>query len=96
MKFTLKQNNNQIIKNTLGDNYKALGEINKAETAYIKSMNMIPSMLYPKYLLAKLYEENEMKEKAKNMAQIIINHPLKVESTATREINNYAIKILEN
>ena len=88
--------NNQIIENTLGDNYKALGKVSKAETAYTKSMNMIPSMLYPKYLLAKLYEENDMKEKAKNMAQIIINHPLKVESTATREINSYVKKILEN
>ncbi|ASB47934.1 O-antigen ligase family protein [Alkalitalea saponilacus] len=78
----------QIIQNTLGDNHKALGNYPAAEAAYIKSTNMIPSLLLPKYLLAKLYTESGQHHKAKQTAEEILNSPVKVESSATREIIN--------
>jgi len=78
----------QIIQNTLGDNHKALGNFIDAETAYSKSTYMIPSLIYPKYLLAKLYTESGQHKKARQAAEAILNSNVKVESLATREIMN--------
>ncbi|ASB47951.1 O-antigen ligase family protein [Alkalitalea saponilacus] len=78
----------QIIQNALGDNHKALGNYPEAEAAYIKSANMNPSLLLPKYLLAKLYTESGQHHKAQQTAEEILNSPVKVESSATREIIN--------
>lgn len=78
----------QIIQNTLGDNHKALGNYSEAEEAYTKSVYMIPSLLFPKYLLAKLYFESQQFDKAKLVAQEILDGQIKVESSATREILN--------
>jgi tetratricopeptide (TPR) repeat protein len=77
-----------ILYNTIGDNHKALGNFKKAETAYKKSSNMVPGLLLPKYLLAKLYVKSNQTRKAKQTAKKILNSPVKVESSATREIMN--------
>ena len=84
----------QIIQNTLGDNHKTLGNFTDAEAAYSKSANMIPSLIYPKYLLAKLYAESDQHQKAKETAEAILNSDVKVESSATREIMNEMKKII--
>ncbi len=81
-----KRLSSQIIQNTLGDNHKALGYFTEAEMAYTKSANMIPSLIYPKYLLAKLYTESGQHYKAQQTAEKILNSNVKVESSATREI----------
>ncbi|HLW08162.1 MAG TPA: hypothetical protein VKY45_11435, partial [Marinilabiliaceae bacterium] len=78
----------QIIQNTIGDNHKAQGNYLEAETAYLKSVQMVPSLLLPKYLLAKLYNESGQRQKARQTAEEIINSTIKVESSATREIMN--------
>jgi O-antigen polymerase len=77
-----------IIFNTFGDNYKALKDFDKAEAAYIQSRYMVPSLLLPKYLLAKLYEDSGKHKKAIQTAGEILNSPVKIESTATHEIMN--------
>jgi O-antigen polymerase len=77
-----------IILNTLGDNCKALKNYNKAEAAYIQSGYMVPSMLLPKYLLAKLYENSGQHRKAIQIAGVILKSPVKVESTATHKMIN--------
>ena len=76
----------QIIQNTLGDNHKALGNFEAAEKAYRKSSLMIPSSLLPKYLSAKLFIESDQPNKARLLAEDILNSPIKVESSATKEI----------
>lgn len=63
-----------------------LGNYDMAETAYKKSSNMVPGLLLPKYLLAKLYNESGEIEKAKSAATEVLNSPVKVKSTATNEI----------
>jgi O-antigen ligase len=85
----------QIIQNTLGDNHKALKNYDEAETAYIISAQMIPSLLLPKYLLAKLYNESGQHQKAQQTAEEVLNSTIKVESSATREIMNEMKKISE-
>ncbi|MFW5879883.1 MAG: tetratricopeptide repeat protein [bacterium] len=88
--LTMAQNHlsSYIINNALGDNHQALGNYNKAETAYRKSAFMVPAMLLPKYLLAKLYVGSGQQKKAQQTANEILNSPVKIESTATREIMN--------
>jgi O-antigen polymerase len=86
--LTMAQNHlsSYIIHNALGDNHKALGNYNNAEMAYRKSTLMVPGMLLPKYLLAKLYVKSDQHQKAKQTAKNILNSPVKIESTATNEI----------
>lgn len=82
------RHSSQIIQNTLGDNHKALGKYAEAETSYLKSIHMVPSLLLPKYLLAKLYNESGQHQKAQHTAEEILRSNIKVESSATREIMN--------
>ncbi|MGM0504463.1 MAG: hypothetical protein ACQESQ_07585 [Bacteroidota bacterium] len=49
---------------------------------------MVPGLLLPKYLLAKLYVKSDQNRKAKQTAKKILNSTVKVESSATREIMN--------
>ncbi|MDI3520593.1 MAG: hypothetical protein PWQ06_804 [Anaerophaga sp.] len=91
-----KHYSSYIIQNTLGDNHKALGNYDKAETAYKKGSNMVPGLLLPKYLLAKLYVESGETEKAKTVALEILNSPVKVKSTATNEIIKEMRNILKS
>ncbi|HKK66947.1 MAG TPA: O-antigen ligase family protein, partial [Bacteroidales bacterium] len=64
--LTMAQNHlsSYIINNALGDNHQALGNYKIAETAYRKSTFMVPGMLLPKYLLAKLYMKSDQNRKA--------------------------------
>lgn len=88
--------NTTIIETALGDAYKNLKEYDKAEMAYKNAANMIPIRFYPMYLLAKLYEESEQKEKAITMAKTILGKDIKVPSTAIKEIKTEMKKIISN
>ena len=56
---------------------------------------MNPSRFYPKYLLAKLYDESGQKEKAITTARELLDKEIKVESTAIEEIQEEMQKIIE-
>jgi hypothetical protein len=58
----------------------------KAESAYIQNSYMVSSLLLPKYLLTKLYKDSAQHNKAKQTARKILNSPVKIESSATRDI----------
>jgi O-antigen polymerase len=88
------RHSSQIIQNTLGDNHKVLGNYAEAEAAYLKSVHMVPSLLLPKYLLAKLYNESGQHQKAQQTAEEILRSNIKVESSATREIMNKMNEII--
>ena len=77
---------NTVVYTLLGDNYKKLGEINKAEQAYLHAWYMNPSRFYPKYLLAKLYDESGQNEKAVITAKELLKKQVKIESTTIEEI----------
>jgi len=55
---------------------------------------MVPSLLLPKYLLAKLYNESGQHQKAQQTAEEILNSTIKVESSATTEIMNEMNKLV--
>jgi len=84
-----------ILYAALGDSYKALKEYKKAEAAYWHAWYMEPNKFYPKYLLAKLYDENGYKKKAVNIAFELINKKVKVKSTAIIEIKKEMQDILD-
>lgn len=88
--------NTTIIETALGDAYKDLAEYNKAETAYKKAYNMIPSRLYPLYLLAKLYKESADALKATTMANTVLNKEVKISSIAIKQIKTEMKKIISN
>lgn len=80
--------------NLIGNNYLALGEVEKAEEYYWKAYYTLPNRHYPLYLLAKLYHETGQDEKARSMARMLLDKKAKVASTAIREMQDYAKKIL--
>lgn len=88
--------NNTFIETYLGDSYKAIKQYDKAEIAYQRAFNMIPSRFYPLYLQAKLFEESGNEEKAIVMAKTILQKEIKISSTAIKEIKAEMKNIIKN
>jgi len=80
---------------SLANSYKGIGEYVEAENAYKIAAYMIPHKFYPKYLLTKLYHDYGKPEKAKVMAQNILEMDEKISSSATYQIKVEMKKILE-
>lgn len=85
---------NTLVYTTLGDVYVKLGLTHLAEEAYIHAWNMNPSRFYPKYLLAKLYENKGNKEKASRIAEELLQKDVKIESIAIRVIRSEMEKLV--
>ena len=86
--------NDIYLYTTLGDNHKDLGNYKQAEEAYQYAINMVPHKFYAPYLLAKLYHETCENKKAKKLAADLLQKPVKVESTAIKEIKQGMTEIL--
>ena len=86
---------NTILYTALGDSYKELGKIDKAETSYLQAWYMIPSRFYPKYLLAKLYYDTGQNDKAMEVAGELLKKEVKIQSTAIMEIKEEMKNIIE-
>jgi tetratricopeptide (TPR) repeat protein len=86
---------NTVVYTTLGDSYKELEKIEDAEQSYLKTWHMIPVRFYPKYLLARLYDETGQPEKAIAVARELLEKKVKIESTAVKEIKVEMEKILQ-
>ncbi len=86
---------NTVVYAALGDSYKATNQNSAAENAYLHAWGMNPSRFYPKYLLAKLYDETGQKEKAVAIANELLRKPIKIESTAIEEIKAEMNEIIE-
>ncbi|MDR0605279.1 MAG: O-antigen ligase family protein [Bacteroidales bacterium] len=86
---------NIVVYTALGDSYKLLSKFNESEQSYLMAWYMNPSRFYPKYLLAKLYDEIGQIEKAIAIAQELLNKKVKIESTAIKEIRIEMKKILQ-
>ena len=57
---------------------------------------MNPNRFFPKYLLAKLYDETGQKEKAAATAYELLHKEVKVWSTAIEEIKKEMEKVYQN
>jgi O-antigen polymerase len=86
--------NNSVIEVALGDSYKSLGKFGSAEGAYKRASYMVPNRLYPKYLLAKLYDTIGNKAKANATAEAVLRQKVKVPSTAIAEMRDEMQRLL--
>ena len=77
----------------MGNNYRDLGAVAEAESAYRKAFGMLPGRMYPLYRLMKLYEAEGQVHEAEEMARQIIAFRPKVDSPAVREMKNEAKKL---
>ena len=82
--------NNTSLYISLGNIYKEMGEFLKSENYYQNAHNMIPSRLYPMYLLLKLYDEYDVPDKALSIAKAVLKKESKIPSKAVNEIKEEA------
>jgi tetratricopeptide (TPR) repeat protein len=75
-----------MLYNIMGKNYQSLKQYELAEQSFKKAVNLVPNRLYPHYLLAKLYYEMGLKDKAEYEINIVMTKPPKVESMAVEEM----------
>jgi len=90
----LRIDSDPMIYNCMGNNYKSLGAYSKAEKMYIRASQIVPNRHYPLYLLMKLYQETHQTDKAIAIAETLLNKPVKVPSTAIREMRDEARKLI--
>jgi O-antigen ligase len=92
----LDRGSDPMAYNCMGNNYRMMRDYEAAERMYLRASQIVPNRHYPFYLLMKLYDETGQREKAIEMAQILLNKPVKVSSTAIREMQMEAKKIKSN
>lgn len=82
-----------MIYNIIGKNYQEMKDYEKAEQYFFKASHIVPSRLYPYYLLAKLYHETGEKSKETEMAKIILNKKVKINSPAIERMKREMMSI---
>jgi O-antigen ligase len=82
-----------MLYNVMGKNCQAMKQYEQAEACYLQSARLVPSRLYPWYLLTKLYDEMGLKEKVRETADIVLTKEPKVQSPAIREMREEARKL---
>jgi tetratricopeptide (TPR) repeat protein len=83
-----------MLYNVMGKNCQAMKRYAEAEQCFCKAVNIVPSRIYPWYLLANLYVEMGETEKARETARIVLTKEPKVQSTAVREMREKMKKII--
>ncbi len=78
-----------------GNNNQKLVQYQEASTNFMIASNMIPSKIYPKYLLAKLYAESGDSTKAFKLAKEILLFKNKVENSTSDSIKNEMKNLLQ-
>ena len=80
----------------MGNNYRAMGYLHKAEASYRKAFSIMPNRIYPLYQLMMFYDEEGDIERAKLMARRVLDFNEKVTSRATKEMKHKAKTLLES
>ncbi|MDR1224137.1 MAG: O-antigen ligase family protein [Tannerella sp.] len=75
-----------MLYNVMGKNYQDMKQYGQAEAAFVHAAQLVPSRLYPWYLLTKLYDEMGMKDKVDETAAIVLTKEPKVQSPAVNEM----------
>lgn len=82
-----------MVYNIMGRNYQSMKNYGEAEKAYKMASFLIPSRLYPYYLLTKLYDETGERDKIFKTAKIVLIKKVKIHSEATNEMRKEIQKI---
>ncbi len=80
----------------LGIAYENLNDTIKAETEFLFAMNMKPDLIYPEYLLTKLYIKEGNMAHAKLEGERILKRKVKINSSAVQEIRNKIKTLLQS
>lgn len=83
-----------MIYNIMGKNHQAMQHYDLAEEAFLKSTYLVPSRIYPWYLLTKLYDEMGLKDKAIQTAKIVLVKEPKVHSPAVDEMREEVKRLM--
>jgi len=89
-----EKSNDPMFYNIMGNNYLALEEYDHAEKSYKTAYHIVPSRIYPLYLLAKLYFEQGDYAKALDMCRKVIEFIPKVYSPAVSELKKEIEKLM--
>lgn len=84
------------IYTTLGYAYRETKQYAKAEQNLLVASNMIPHLIYPKFLLAKIYLENNQLHKWRVMANHILSSKPKVESDEVQGMREEILWLLKS
>lgn len=87
--------NDYDVQMLLADNYFNLEQWENAEKHYQEALYMCPNRFLPLRQMLKIYQETNLKDKAKNIAETIINKPIKIPSPLITRIRLQAKKYLE-
>ena len=79
----------------MGSNYENLGDTNSAEECYKHAFWMLPNRLFPIYLLAKLYYENDRKDELHAICEFADKFEAKIENGATMQFRREIEKFKE-
>lgn len=80
----------------LGACYEKLNQIKQAESCYSKCNYLIPSLYTGRYQLMMLYYKNGQHKKSKELAYVIRNSKVKIESETINNIKSAALKIIND
>lgn len=90
-----KTDNDPRIYMLIGDIYKLWKNYSKAEEYYKKSILIIPSRIFPKYLLVMLYKDSHQCSKALSLCNTILQTNIKVKSYLSDKIISELKKVEE-
>jgi len=90
-----KKSNSTVVQIGLGDSYRRLGAYKLAEKSYLTAYYMVPSRMYPLYLLANLYQETGKHNLATEMAKALLRKHAKIESEATNQMREEMNRLLQ-
>ena len=79
----------------LGDILKTQEQWEQSEIHFKKASNMCPSRFVPLYYLMEIYRESGDKKQARNIAHLIVQKPVKIQSSKIRLINAKAKETLK-
>jgi len=83
-----------MLYNRMGKNFQQMHRFKEAERCYLLASQIVPSRVYPYYLLAKLYFQQGDRVKGMMMAQQVLEKEPKVQSTAIKEMRVEMMKKL--
>lgn len=82
------------IARDLGICYQELHSWTKAEEQFLLASQLIPGRISPRASLLQLYQQTQQYQKAQDMANIILNHPVKRVSSSVLRARSEAKKVL--
>jgi O-antigen ligase len=96
MNRAARLSNDPMNWNVIGNNHRALGQYDKAAESYLRAYNMVPSRMYPLYMLGQMYSAIGDRERAVHYARRVVGMTPKISSPATNDMQREMRELIEN